>query len=330
MHKRLTISLLLLTAFAACSSSTGWQGTIEVVDGVVFVTNPATPLWETDASGEPRLSLELEQVFGADTAPIDAILGEPYELYAAADAAGNLYVLDAQSHRLVSFAPDGSVRWRVGRKGEGPGEFEWAGEIAVTPDGSVFVLNRSRTRLDRWDSGGSYISSLTLAESPLSLADLAYPRLHGFAQPSHLVLSGLLQGHTGSRIVVVDLAVPAVLADFEWNQLPDIEMPFAVASTVPVRGERDVVLAGSSAGHQFRIYSEDGSIQRHVSRQVDYPVRSGFFGDERGAGITSYGEILAPMHLDPDYLLVCVTWIPGVDDPDRVDDRRFLMVCRST
>lgn len=319
MFRRLIISFLAAGCLIACSSSEPWQGTVEQVDGVTVVTNPADPLWEADAGSEPRLTFNLEQVFGADTEPAAAILGEPFLLYAAADASGNVYVLDAQAKRLVSFAPDGSVRWQAGQPGGGPGEFDDPAGIAVNADGSVAVLNQDRSRLETWDTQGNYVTSLALSELPLSRADMGAPYIAGFAGDD-IVLYGMQTGRTGARIVTVDLGGPAILGDFEWDQLPDIERPPGtfVFGNAGVRTEHGTILVGSRTGYQFRIYSMDGSIRRHVTRRVDYPARAGFARYERRGLTKTFGEVLAPMLMEPEFLLVAVTWVPDVEDPDEI------------
>lgn len=55
------------------------------------------------------------------------------------DAAGNLYVLDASAGRVVVLDPEGRLAQIIGRKGEGPGEFNRATDLAVWPDGSFAV-----------------------------------------------------------------------------------------------------------------------------------------------------------------------------------------------
>lgn len=273
-------------------------------------------MWGAGDAGSPRLRFEVEQVFGAEREPAAAILGEPYGLHAGVDDQANVYVLDEQSKRLVSFDPSGRVRWRTGREGEGPGELYEPSDIAVRGNGTIAVLNQGRTRIDIWDKHGSYVSSLALTDPPLSLSAIAFPFLGGFVGPDSLVLFGGLRGRSGSRIAVLDLDGPEVDVDFEWNQLPDLEMPWSVSSEAPVRADGGLIVVGSGAGYEFRVYTADGTLRRHVTRAVDYPVRSGFYQDEHGEGISSFGKVFAPMLLDPRYLLVCVTWTAGIDDPD--------------
>ena len=302
---------------SACAPAEQWRGSVEEIDGVVHVMNPAEPLWGTSEQGEPRLSLELEQVFGVDREPVEAILGNEYELYVGVDAAGNVYVLDGQASQLVAFDSGGTVLWRVGRQGEGPGEFFRPRQVAVGPNGTIVVVNRSGTHLALWGSDGNYVSSVSLTDPPLALAELRNPYLAGFTARDRLVIWSAMFGKTGSRIAVIDPFAPAKVQEFAWDQLPQVEMPRNVASEVSVIAAPDgKIMVGSGAGYQFRIYDVDGTVLRHVTRAVDYPVRSGFWEEGRGRGIADFGNVLAPMPLEPDYLLLCVTWVLNIRDPD--------------
>lgn len=88
---------LCALAFAglACSAPPEWTGTIEERDGAAFVSNPAEGLW--DGMESSPLRFELEQVYGADETPGEAILGGLRELAFDADADSNVYVLDGQT-----------------------------------------------------------------------------------------------------------------------------------------------------------------------------------------------------------------------------------------
>ncbi len=57
------------------------------------------------------------------------------------DSAGNLYVLDGRSQRIVVVGPDGEFVREFGRSGEGPGEFGQATAFAVGRDGRTVVAD---------------------------------------------------------------------------------------------------------------------------------------------------------------------------------------------
>jgi hypothetical protein len=310
----MTAAVFCLTA---CAPAERWSGTIEETEGVTYVSNPAEPLWGTSEEGEPRMSLELEQMFGVDREPAGAILGNEFELYVDVDANGNVYVLDGQASQLVAFDSSGAVRWRAARKGMGPGELYEAREVAVGPDGTVVVGNKSGKQLSLWANDGTYLSSVSLTEPPLALTHLRVPGFAGFLADDRLVLSSGMPGKIGKSVVVIDPFAPAAIHEFAWNQLPEIDMPRGLSAGPSVLAGRDgTIMLGSSAGYRFHVYDADGDVLREVTRAVDYPVRSGFWQEDGGVGIAGFGEVLPPMPLEPDYFLVCVLWDLNVDDPD--------------
>ena len=63
---------------------------MEEREGAIWVTNPSEPLWPDD--GRPRIEFELEQVFGADETPEEALLGSTP--WIAVDDVGRVYVVD--------------------------------------------------------------------------------------------------------------------------------------------------------------------------------------------------------------------------------------------
>jgi hypothetical protein len=126
-----------------------------------------------------------------------------------------------------------------------------------------------------------------------------------------------MPGKMGTRIVVIDPFAPATIREFAWDQLPEIEMPWNVSSAPGVIARGDgTILVGSAAGYRFRIYDADGNVRRQVTRAVDYPLRSGFWQENGGVGIASFGDVLPPMPLQPGYLLVCIYWDLNIEDPD--------------
>lgn len=314
---------LLICPLASCtpSATSEWAGTINEINGVFHVSNPATAAW---GASERRLSLELEQVFGADRSPAQALLGEPYDLSVAVGMDGSVYVLDGQASRLISFAPDGSVRWRAGRAGKGPGEFEYPEGLVLTPDDFIVLMNQSRSQLDIWDSAGRFVSTTRLSELSLNAPNSTRPTIVGFLEPGIVVLAGGIRGGAGSYITVVDLTKLTVRHQFAWTQLPSGSMPLNLSLETSVRADEGVILTGSSVGYEFGIYAEDGSILRRVTRAVDYPVRGGVVQDDASVGLRAFGRILAPMYVDPSYMLVCATWTQGVADPDALAREFFL------
>src|SRR5690349_20760958 len=56
------------------------------------------------------------------------------------DSMGNIYVAD-RSSQLVVFSPQGTMLRKLGRKGQGPGEFDWIASVRVLPGDSVYAFD---------------------------------------------------------------------------------------------------------------------------------------------------------------------------------------------
>ncbi|HSC98585.1 MAG TPA: 6-bladed beta-propeller [Casimicrobiaceae bacterium] len=61
----------------------------------------------------------------------------------AIDTAGRVYVSDGGESRIAVFSSDGKSLAKIGRKGKGPGEFEYPTGPVVGDDGALYVRNMS-------------------------------------------------------------------------------------------------------------------------------------------------------------------------------------------
>ena len=80
---------------------------------------------------------------GGITAEGDALL-QP--LKAVADDSA-IYVFDNGDHRLKAFDLDGTLRWSVGRRGQGPGEFTGVTATCLSPIGDIWLYDTGNLRI---------------------------------------------------------------------------------------------------------------------------------------------------------------------------------------
>lgn len=69
----------------------------------------------------------------------------------------SLVIADKAAPNLSFLRPDGSLRARVGRAGEGPGEYSEISRIGLTNDGSLFAYDRALRRFTFLDREGGVI-----------------------------------------------------------------------------------------------------------------------------------------------------------------------------
>ena len=132
-------------------------GSAEATQGVRHPTPENIPdplpagsvLHETGVQGvDAPVFLRQEE---ADSVVIGVLEGEPYEMFGsitdvATDGLGTIFIMDAEYQEVRLFDLSGNRLGTLGRRGEGPGEFRSAREIAVSRN-NVFVVDRNRAQV---------------------------------------------------------------------------------------------------------------------------------------------------------------------------------------
>ena len=160
MHAPAVILLVLAPSLAACgpsdtSAAGRWHGSIDTLpSGAVTVTNPATGMW--DEGGAPW-SVELVTRIGSLDEEGPAMLGNVAVI--EVDGEGRVWILESQAQELRVFDRDGNHVRTIGRKGQGPGEFNQVNGMAWAPDGHLWVVDPSNNRISVIDTAGSFVES---------------------------------------------------------------------------------------------------------------------------------------------------------------------------
>ena len=103
---------------------------------------------------------ELARVFafgenGKAVFEISAPLKRPVGLAIAGDS---LYVVDSQAHAIFVFGLDGKFQFQFGRRGDGPGEFNYPTCAAADGRGHLLVSDTMNSRVQIFDLRGNFLS----------------------------------------------------------------------------------------------------------------------------------------------------------------------------
>ncbi len=80
--------------------------------------------------------------------PNEELFTEPTGIDAGPDE--TLYVADRGAARILLLSSEGQVLFRFGGPGEGPGSFRAPVDLAVAPDGAVYVVDQGRQVVERY------------------------------------------------------------------------------------------------------------------------------------------------------------------------------------
>jgi len=120
----------------------------------------ATPSITQEEPAGPPVALRTERVL--DREALEA-LGVPRPSRLKYDAAGNLYVLDAVSRRVVKLDPRGAPLLDLGGYGDDEASFSIPCDLVVDARQSLLVLDRGKSAVIAFDGNGHFLGSRSMA-----------------------------------------------------------------------------------------------------------------------------------------------------------------------
>jgi hypothetical protein len=143
-------------------------------------------------------------VYGADTGAMS--FGDVRGI--AVDDWGRLYAVDGQDAVIRVFDSLGHFVRSLGRRGQGPGEFDTPQGVAFGPDGHAYVYDAEARRLTVFDTSGSVISTY-----PLMINSYGYLWEGGIDSAGRMLDQQLVRSDSGSRAVIRRLDLRTGRAD---------------------------------------------------------------------------------------------------------------------
>lgn len=303
---RLFVTLIPVSAVAAVAALAGCSSSDADDALALIVENPYEPTAQED--GAP-VRFELDRSYGSEESPENQIL--EYARSPHVDGSGNVYLLDSDN-RIVSFSPDGSLRWEFTAQGEGPGELNRPWGMMMGPDDLLYVNNQAATRIDVYDLDGEHIREI----SPETFGHQRF-RLVGFANDSTAVGTVSEPGTLGAHIVVVD-------AGEDWrarneimvDQTGDLDMPDGMSGSPTVEVYDGRVAVTNVTRYEITLMELTGDTLRVIRRDVPDYTRPGFHSSGNSISMRMFSSTSTPIDLPTGHRLVQASWPVNVDDPD--------------
>jgi hypothetical protein len=121
----------------------------EFIDGTQHIYNKKEPI-------KGIIALELIEVLRIDPVEIDSE-NPPFFHLAQKDKTGNLYLTDSRNVRVYKFDPNGNLVTQFLRKGEGPGEFPWVGDLQIS-HGFLWIVGNWPLKIAKYTLEGQYVN----------------------------------------------------------------------------------------------------------------------------------------------------------------------------
>ena len=269
---RILAALFLVSIFVRAQK-------IETVNGVRVIHNEKGGQW----GANPEIKLELVRTIGGLDAEENLSFFEPSDI--VQDSAGNLYILDSGNCRIQKLDPEGKFIKTIGRKGQGPGEFQAASSMDIDEQNNLFVFDVRSWRIEVLSSEGKPLR--TIKFRAFSQNQIRVLKL-GLIAKGGCLDSGIMYGtlkKLPKLLEMVDLRGKTKLAFGEATDYGDGNTSWhANWFYLDTDAEKNICLS-FQLQNRIEKYSPDGKLLWREDRPLNYGtevIEKGFISRKRG------------------------------------------------
>ncbi|MCG6957693.1 MAG: hypothetical protein LJF04_17015 [Gemmatimonadetes bacterium] len=167
VHRAWPLAPLFALFLIACGtdrSAAGPQVVRSTLGDTLVVRTVSGSMWVEPGTLVPDVSIG-----EMDSQDLNYLFGQVTSLAVGAD--GTIYVLDRQAAELRAYAPDGTWRKTLGKKGEGPGELKQPNAVGVLSDGRILVRDPGNGRVQVYAPDGSALEEWPVVRGGFQTSD---------------------------------------------------------------------------------------------------------------------------------------------------------------
>jgi hypothetical protein len=257
MKKIITIVLWIFLVFVVFGQLQAQK--IKTVDGVQVVENGKKP---NPPKGALTRLVFKEEIAVGDSENEEEMVAQPG--FMDVDEKGTMYVVDFKASNVKVFDKTGHFIRTIGKKGEGPGEFNMPLGVIVTPNNELMIEDMMNRRLSYFSLDGEFIRNEVLTNS-LSTLNIVMDSKGNF-MARELVMEGnrlFFELRKYDR----DMNPMFVLEKTEFkNPMQGNFNPFGVLA-VYIFGQDDKIFYGDGKDYEIKIYTPKGKLIRRILKK---------------------------------------------------------------
>lgn len=201
------------------------------------------------------------------------------------DSAGNLYLLDTKSCKVVMLTNKGEIKGEFGKKGAKPGEIDNPSNIRLTASGQVVLADIIISRFSFFNKDGKFVKEMRfepgaaegfmLDNGNFILKKFVYPTYRG----GNMTYSSVLYNSASIEIKPLDTME---------RPTPQAPKELGIFYHMGVGISKDKIITGNQVrGYDFWVSDFSGKLIRHIQRKST-PVQP--WEDYKKAFIRNFGE----------------------------------------
>lgn len=257
---------------------------IETVNGVRIVHNEKGGIW----AGSPKIKIELVRTIGGlDETNPNLAFNAPNDVIR--DSAGNIYVLDASNAHVQKLDAEGKFLKTIGRRGQGPGEFQSPTSMDVDGENNLFVFDAMGRKIEVFSSEGKPLNQIKF--ETYGFHTIRRLKSRQFVKGGALFLRDLMEGSKKlpKLLSLVDRDGRIVKSFGDATDYKDANVNSHANNFSFDKDSQENICLSFMYQNRIEKYTADGTPVWRADRPLNYGtevIDKGFIRrDERGTGI---------------------------------------------